>query len=356
MASAKRLRDTKQLALIDAEAHSQFNWGEKFKKYAMPSKDKFYNTFNSNLMVKHKKNVCLQIELSGAGVLVVKGAVTAEVEIEKTNHGNFIIGKLKTGLGLSIGLAFFYASLYMQAEVHIVIKLPETVDSIWGGIKWVAGTMYKEFKERSGMKSVTDDFGETLNVKRLVQRSEEDFSGWHNDYLTAYFSHSVCQRLSEDTPMFIPRIGAFAVKSCVVEENFGMKAMKGHVDNPGDIKQTKNWVLCPSPKELKKVGPITDIKPDAADPSNTKYTLFKHKGTYSRNEHWRVFAKTLTHRMRKVGSEVVVVPAGEIFLATLHQSLHIESLSEIIGHRFHTRSFFEFLVHRTRYPFDAAPN
>lgn len=74
--------------------------------------------------------------------------------------------------------------------------------------------------------------------------------------------------------MFIPRIGAFAVKSCVVEENFGMKAMKGHVDNPGDIKQTKNWVLCPSPKELKKVGPITDIKPDAADPSNTKYTLF----------------------------------------------------------------------------------
>ena len=67
-------------------------------------------------MVKHKKNVCLQIELSGAGVLVVKGAVTAEVEIEKTNHGNFIIGKLKTGLGLSIGLAFFYASLYMQAS------------------------------------------------------------------------------------------------------------------------------------------------------------------------------------------------------------------------------------------------
>ena len=67
-------------------------------------------------MVKHKKNVCVQLELSAAGVVAIKGAVTAEVEVEKTNHGNFLIGKLKTGIGLSIGLMFFYASLFLQAS------------------------------------------------------------------------------------------------------------------------------------------------------------------------------------------------------------------------------------------------
>ena len=59
----------------------------------------------------------MQVDLSvGLGVVTVSGAITAEVEIEETNHGKFLIGKLKAGVGLSIGLAFFYASLYLQAS------------------------------------------------------------------------------------------------------------------------------------------------------------------------------------------------------------------------------------------------
>ena len=68
-------------------------------------------------MMKHKKNICMQLTLSaGGGIVTVSGAVTAEVEIETTNHGKFLIGKIKSGIGLSIGLAFFYASLYMQVR------------------------------------------------------------------------------------------------------------------------------------------------------------------------------------------------------------------------------------------------
>ena len=85
----------------------------------------------------------------------------------------------------------------------------------------------------------------------------------------------VCRRLSSEMPMFMPRVDKVASPTCHVQRRQGSDTNENYVDNPGDLEQTRNWVLCPTPREARYLGKI--VEPSAGSKGEYIVSYGQHR-------------------------------------------------------------------------------